>query len=230
MKENIKYHKKSKILIIAPHPDDEVLGCAGIMRKYSSEGHEVFVLIVTRGTSKKYSDVRITKGRKQALQAHFSLGVKETFFFDFPAPELDMVSLASISDSIFELIKKLKIDTLFIPHRGDIHRDHYIVFNAALVAARPVGDYTVKSIYAYETLSETEWAAPYSHDAFIPDHFVNIEQYFQSKLEAMSCYSGQLRTFPNPRSLESIEALAKFRGSTVGFERAEAFMTIRTIE
>jgi LmbE family N-acetylglucosaminyl deacetylase len=220
----------NKVLIVAPHPDDEVLGCGGIIKRYAFEGDDVYVLIVTKGTQKKYSEERIIKGRNQALQAHTLLGVRETFFFDYPAPELDLVSQAAISDSISELITRLKISVLFIPHRGDIHIDHYAVFNAALVAARPVGNYTIKSIYSYETLSETEWAAPFGNDTFIPDHFVNIDQYFQVKLEAMSCYTGQIRAFPNPRSLESIEALAKFRGATVGFKRAEAFMTIRTIE
>ena len=119
---------------------------------------------------------------------------------------------------------------LFIPHQGDIHIDHTVVFKASLVAARPVGNYSVKSIYAYETLSETEWAAPFCSETFIPNHFVNIEPYINKKLEAMSCFSGQIRNFPNPRSLEGIEALAKFRGATVGFDRAEAFMTIRTVE
>lgn len=221
---------KENILIIAPHPDDEVLGCGGIMSRYASEGHNVFALIVTRGTPKKYSDERIVKGRQQALQAHSLLGVKETFFLDYPAPELDQISQAAISDSILEIISKLKVTILFIPHRGDIHRDHYVVFNAALVAARPFGDYTVKAIYAYETLSETEWAPPFCNDSFIPNYFVNIEQYFQNKVDAISCYSGQLRVFPNPRSIGSIEALSKFRGSTVGYSRAEAFMTIRVIE
>lgn len=220
----------NRTLIIAPHPDDEILGCGGIMKRYKEENNTVYVLIVTRGTPKKYSDERIARGRRQALQAHSVLGVKETFFFDYPAPELDSIPVSVIADSIAELIGKLKIDRLFIPHRGDIHIDHHIVFNAALVAARPVGNYTVRSIYAYETLSETEWAPPYGDDAFIPDHFVNIEPYFQSKLDAMSCYSGQLRSFPNPRSIEAIDALARYRGATVGFERAEAFMTIRTIE
>lgn len=221
---------ENSTLIIAPHPDDEVLGCGGIMKRYNEKKQPVYVLIVTRGTPKKYSDERIALGREQALQAHSVLGVKETFFFDYPAPELDTIPVSIIADSIGKLISELEIERLFIPHRGDIHIDHHIVFNASLVAARPVGDYKVRSIYAYETLSETEWAPPYGDDAFIPDHFVNIEPYFQSKLDAMACYSGQLRSFPNPRSLEALDALSRFRGATVGFQRAEAFMTIRTIE
>ncbi len=220
---------KENILIIAPHPDDEVLGCGGVMRLYANDNHNVYVLIVTRGTARLYSDERIKLGRSQALQAHSILGVTETFFLDFPAPELDTIPIASISESIADIISKLKISMLFIPHRGDIHIDHLIVFNAAIVSARPVGDYSIRSIFAYETLSETEWAAPYSSDIFIPNHFVNIGSSVHSKLEAMSCYSGQLRKFPNPRSLEAIESLARFRGSTISCDFAEAFMSIRTI-
>lgn len=218
-----------KILIVAPHPDDEVLGCGGVMKRFSDEGDLVFVLIATRGTPLKYSDERISRGREEALRAHALLGVKETFFFNFLAPELDTVPQSHISEAISTLIKKLEIDTIFIPHRGDIHNDHRVIFNASLVAARPVGSYSVRSIFSYETLSETEWAPPFSDDAFIPDLFINIANTIKYKLDAMACYSGQLRNFPNPRSLETLDALATFRGSTVSLERAEAFMTIRRI-
>ena len=221
---------KNRTLIIAPHPDDEVLGCGGIIKRYHEEQQHVYVLIVTRGTARKYSDERIAWGREQALKAHSLLGVKETFFFDFPAPELDTISQSEISDAISGLINKLKIEVLFIPHRGDIHHDHRIVFNASIVSARPVGKYYVKDIYSYETLSETEWAAPFSDDAFIPNYFVNIENHISYKLDAMSSYAGQLREFPNPRSLECIKALASFRGATVGYKYAEAFMIIRSIQ
>jgi LmbE family N-acetylglucosaminyl deacetylase len=217
------------ILIIAPHPDDEVLGCGGIINRLSKD-NSVFVLIATRGTSKLYSETGIENVRNQAKAAHIILGVKETLFLDFPAPELDTVPLADISREITKLIQKYQIEVLYLPHRGDIHHDHKIIFNAGIVAARSVGDYTVKEIYCYETLSETEWAAPFADDAFIPTSFINIEDSFEAKKEAMKCYKSQLRDFPNPRSLESIEALAKFRGSTVGFKFAEAFMVIRQIK
>ena len=218
-----------KILIVAPHPDDEVLGAGGLIKKYSEDGKEVFVLVVTRGTPKYYADYKIQNVRKEALEAHKILGVKQTIFLDFHAPELDITSNAEISRAISKYISEWKITDLFIPHRGDIHNDHRKVFEESLVAARPVGDYTVKSIYAYETLSETEWAAPFSDDAFIPNHFVNISDSMEDKLEAMKCFKSQIRDFPSTRSLETIESLAKFRGATVGFNRAEAFMTIRTI-
>lgn len=222
--------ENNKILIIAPHPDDEILGCGGIVRKYAKDGKEVYVLVITRGTPKQYAEERILNVRKEALEAHKLLGVKETVFLDFHAPELDITSLAEISGSISAVIRKFEVDTLFIPHRGDIHSDHRVVYNASIVAGRPLAGSTVKNIYAYETLSETEWAAPLGDDAFIPTHFVDVSESFEKKLEAMSCFKSQLRAFPNSRSLEAIEALAKFRGATVGVERAEAFMTVRTIE
>jgi LmbE family N-acetylglucosaminyl deacetylase len=177
-----------------------------------------------------YSEDRIINVRKEARNAHQILGVKETTFLDFPAPELDTIPIAEISRAIADVIKKLNVFTVFLPHRGDIHHDHGIVFNAGLVASRPVGKYSVKEIYAYETLSETEWAAPFGDDAFIPVKFVNITDQMIYKLQAMQCFKSQLRDFPNPRSLEAIESLAKFRGASVGFERAEAFITIRNID
>lgn len=217
------------ILILAPHPDDEVLGCGATIKKLSEAGNQLFVLVVTRGSSKFYSDEKILNVRNEALLAHKLLGVKQTFFLDFPAPELDTVPLADISKEISKVLSDNKINVLYLPHRGDIHNDHRVVFNAGLVAARPVGEYFVKEVYAYETLSETEWAAPFADDAFIPTCFVNVENTLNSKMEAMKCFKSQLKAFPNPRSLETIEALAKFRGSTVGFKAAEAFMVIRQI-
>ncbi len=218
------------VLVIAPHPDDEVLGCGGTIKKLSGQGAKVYVLIVTRGKKELYSDERIKNVRQEALKAHNLLGVTHTRFFDFPAPDLDMVSLAEISTEISKVIREFSITDLYLPHRGDIHHDHKVVFNAGLVAARPSIENTVKCIYCYETLSETEWAAPFGDDAFIPTHFINIEVEFNIKLEALKCFKSQLRGFPNSRSLKSVEALANFRGSTVGLSYAEAFVTIRSIQ
>lgn len=221
---------KSKVLFVAPHPDDEVLGCAGTIKKLAARGARIIVLIMTRGKKELYSEERIRNVRQEAITAHHGLGVSDTKFFDFLAPDLDIVSQSDLSASIALVIKEFEIDTMYIPHGGDIHQDHKAVFTACLVAARPVGENTVRNIYSYETLSETEWSAPFSDDAFIPDRFVNITNEISSKLEAMKSYKSQLREFPNPRSLKTIEALATYRGSTVGLGYAEAFMTIRVIE
>ncbi len=219
-----------KHLFIAPHPDDEVLGCGGLIRKLADEGQQIYVLIMSRGIPKLYSDEKVNNVRNEARAAHQILGVKETLFLDYHAPELDTYPVADISRDIAGIISKYSITDLYLPHRGDIHNDHALVFKAGLVAARPVGNYSVKNIYCYETLSETEWAPPFGDDAFIPNHFVDITAQMSYKSEAMKCFKSQLKDFPNPRSLETIEALAKFRGSTVGFHRAEAFMVIRQIK
>lgn len=220
----------SNTLIIAPHPDDEILGCGGTIKKLSASGIRVVVLVATRGKKEMYSDERIINVRNEAKKAHKILGVTETRFFDFPAPDLDRVSLAEISGAISEVIREYDIATVYLPHYGDIHHDHRVIFQAGLVAARPVNGNPVKRIFSYETLSETEWAAPLGDMTFIPTRFVNISDFFNLKLEAMKCFKSQLRNFPNPRSLKAIEALANLRGSTVGFNYAEAFMTIRIIE
>ena len=133
-------------------------------------------------------------------------------------------------DSISSVIKQYNINILYIPHRGDIHHDHRAVFNASIVAARPVGNYSVKQIYAYETLSETEWAPPFSDDAFIPTYFVNIQDEINDKVNALMCYTGQIKEFPSSRSVIALRALAQYRGATVGFSSAEAFMLIRSIQ
>ncbi|MBN1414282.1 MAG: PIG-L family deacetylase [Bacteroidales bacterium] len=218
------------ILIIAPHPDDEVLGCGGIIKKFALREKKVYILIASRGKPGMYSEDRVKNVRKEALAAHRLLGVTETRFLDYQAPELDLISVSELASAIEAVIREFTADTLFLPHRGDIHHDHKAVFNAGLVAARPVNNNSVKRIYAYETLSETEWAAPFGDDSFLPTFYVDISATFNFKLEAMNCFKSQLKEFPNPRSLQSIEALANLRGSAVGFTHAEAFMTIRIIE
>lgn len=222
--------KNKKHLIIAPHPDDEILGCGGIIAKYTQRNDFVYVLVLTRGIPSLFSDESVENVRKECLEAHKLLGVTKTIFLDFPAPALDSVPIYEISNQIAKVITEIRPENLFLPHRGDIHNDHYVTFKAGLVAARPVNNNSVKNIYCYETLSETEWAAPFADDAFIPNVFENIEGAFiESKCKAMEKFASQLRPFPSSRSLKTIRSLAAFRGSTVGFTCAEAFMLIRSI-
>lgn len=221
------------ILVVAPHCDDEILGCGGSMAKHIAAGRSVYVAIITNGhlgAPELFSREGTEQVRAEAKAAHLLLGVKETFFLDFPAPRLDTIPAYQLSLRLSDLIRRLRIDTLYIPHRGDIHKDHAITYQASLVAARPINDNPVKRIYAYETLSETEWAPPFGDDAFIPTVFEDISGFIAKKQEAFSCFSTQIKTFPHPRSLESIENLAKYRGATVSVSHAEAFMLIREIK
>lgn len=224
----------SKILVIAPHADDEVLGCGAAMAKACSKGDEVYVLICTNasvGAPELFSTDKINKIRNEAITAHRLIGIKETFFLDFPAPALDQFPRYKMSNEISSVIKKIKADTVYIPHRGDCHKDHVIIHDCAMVACRPLANCCVKHLYAYETLSETEWGEPIATNFFVPVKYstYTIEE-FQKKLDAMSCFKSQLYPFPASRSLEAIEALAKYRGCTVSAERAEAFEVLRDID
>lgn len=223
-----------KILVIAPHADDEVLGCGATIAKACANGDEVYVLICTNasvGAPELFSSDIIKQIRAEALEAHRILGVKETLFLEFPAPVLDQYPRYKMSNEMSSIIRKIGADTVYIPHRGDCHKDHAIIHECAMVACRPLANCTVKHVYAYETLSETEWGEPISVDFFVPvkyNTFSVVE--FQKKLDAMSCFKSQLYPFPASRSLEAIEALAKYRGCTVSSERAEAFEVLRDID
>lgn len=220
------------ILVVAPHPDDEVLGCGGILAKYAKNGDHTYVAVMTNahiGAPEQFTPDGVINVRNEALKAHQVLGVKETFFFDFPAPRLETTPGYEIAIALNKLINQLSINTLYLPHRGDMHKDHAIIFYAALVAARPINNCPVKDIYTYETLSETEWAAPFGSDVFIPNVYVDITGTFDVKLRAMECFASQIKSYPHPRSAKGLESLAVFRGCTVGVPLAESFALIRSV-
>lgn len=219
------------ILIIAPHADDEIIGCGATIAKHIHKGDIVSIIIATNafeGAPELFSKESIEIVRKEATEAHKLLGVQNTFFLDFPAPALNAFPEFKISIKLSEIFSEVKPVTMYIPHPGDIHQDHKALYRASLVAARPQFNYSIKNIYCYETLSETEWA-PLQEKPFVPNHFVNVTDFFDKKIEAFKCFETQIKQFPHPRSLEAFEALAKFRGSTIGVGRAEAFFVERQI-
>lgn len=221
-------------LIIAPHADDETLGCGATISKINESGNDVYIAVLTNacvGAKELFSEDDIRRVRKEALKAHAILGVKKTLFYDLPAPRLDQHPLYKISDVIAQFIKEIKPATLFIPHRGDLHVDHRLIYDAALVAARPQNNCSVRKILAYETLSETEWASPYQESYFIPNYFIEVsDRHLAKKKEAMSCYRSQIREYPHSRSIETIEILSRYRGSIIGVNAAEAYSLVRIIE
>lgn len=218
-----------RIVVVAPHPDDEVLGCGGVMARHAAEGDEVFVVVATRGAPELYSDESVEQTRAEARQAHAILGVRETRFLDFPAPKLDVTPGHLIADALAKQFQELRPERVYLPHHGDLHSDHGRIYHATLVAARPLASCSVKQLLCYETLSETEWAPPIDNAVFYPTVFVDIAAYLPKKLEAMQCFASQLKPAPNPRSLEAIEALSRYRGSTVNVHAAEAFVLIRDV-
>lgn len=175
------------ILVFAPHPDDEVLGCGGTIARYVSEGNHVYVCIVTSGFPPVYEqDYRIAKENgwphvqyPDIMGAHKILGIKETFFLQFPAVQLETVPRYDINEKISSLVRKLSPEVVLIPHFGDMQKDHAITAEAVMVAVRPKYENTVRYVYSYETLSETEWSIPHSANAFIPNTFVDISFYLE---------------------------------------------------
>lgn len=218
------------VLVIAPHPDDEVLGAGGTIARLSAERHHVVVAIVTRGMPELFDQALIEQGREEAVRAHAILGVAETRFMDFPAAQLDTVPHHRLNAGMLALVGETRPEMVLIPFRDDLHLDHRLVFDSALVAVRPTPGSGVREVYAYETLSETNWNASRSITApFVPDLYVRIDDFLDRKLEAMRAYASQLREFPDERSIGALEALARSRGATVGCRAAEALMTIRRL-
>lgn len=218
-----------RVLVIAPHPDDEILGCGGTIARLVADGHEVHVLVATTGKPPAFSAEGVAQVRSEMAAAHAFLGITETHTLDLPAAALDTVPAATINAEIGKVVNDLTPDTLFVPFYGDVHGDHQLVFTAAMVAARPRHDRAPATILAYETLSETNWYAPPVTPAFIPNVYIDISQTLDAKLDAFRKFESQVRPFPEERSVEAIEALARFRGSTVYCKAAEAFVNVRQI-
>lgn len=218
-----------KVLVIAPHPDDEVLGCGGTIAKYVSQGDNVYVCIITKGCEPLFTAESVAKVRSECIKADKSLGVKKTFFLDFPAAMLENVPRYKLNDALVKVVQEVKPEVVYLPHRGDMQLDHKITVDAAMVALRPKYAHVVKKIYAYETLSETGWDVPNVINEFIPNAYHDISGYLETKLTAMSMFTTQLAQFPKARSIEAIKVLAMYRGTTVNCMAAEAFSLIREI-
>ena len=212
-----------RAIVIAPHNDDEILGAGGTMAKLAKQGHEVIVCEVTAGD---LGNEMVQLQKREAIASHELIGV-QTHFMDLPVVGLHEMRTAEINAAFQEHLLELRPDVVFLPHIGDMHIDHRMTVEAAMVALRPVTFPALKAIYAYETLSETDWNTPTVNNAFIPTMFVDITDEIDTKLRAMECHRTQLREYPHPRSLEAIRALAMHRGSTVCRAYAEAFMVVR---
>lgn len=219
-----------RVLVIAPHPDDEIIGVGGTIAKRVAQEHEVYVCVVTKGSTAMFSPESIEQVRTECRKADAVLGVSETIFLDFPAVMLETVPRHEFNGAFMKLIQQIRPDEVYIPHRGDMQIDHQMVADAVMVAVRPRGDYSVKKVYAYETLSETGWNIPNVQNEFIPTVYEDITEYMGQKLQAMNIFRSQLGDFPEARSIGAIDALAKFRGATVSRKAAEAFVLVREVK
>lgn len=222
------------ILVVVAHPDDEILGCGGtIKRLVDEEGYEAYTLILGEGITSR-DDRRDEKKRENDLKllgenahkANKIIGVNEVFLYDFPDNRFDTVSLLDIVKVIEKLKSEIKPEIIFTHYEKDLNVDHQITYKAVLTATRPVTDECVKELYSFEVLSSTEWNYPLTYS---PDVFFDISEYIQYKIKAMEVYTSEIRNYPHPRSLEGINIDAKSWGLKTGLEYAEAFKLGRMI-
>ena len=218
-----------KVLVFAPHRDDEILGCGGTMLKRKAAGDHITVCLVTarEGDVLPACTQRIHDEMKRC---HAFVGVDEYIGFHFGANKLELFTLLEFNKAFDDAVKKVQPDEVYLPFWGDMQKDHQMTVDGAMVALRQKNSYAPKRIYAYETLSETGINVPSVNNIFIPTVYEDISDYLDGKLKAMSYYESQLHPFPDLRSIETVEALAKFRGAMVNVKAAEAFMLIREVK
>lgn len=220
-----------KILIVAAHPDDEVLGCFGTVAKMIKAGHEAYTLILSGGkTSRDNTEQSEIDNLKIEMQkANELIGIKKIYQGDFPDNSFDSVPLLEIVKKIEEIKEEIQPEIIFTHHIGDMNIDHQITHKAVLTATRPMKDECVKTIYSMEVPSSTEWNSFNGVTTFIPNVFFEIEDTIDLKIEAMSKYKSELREYPHPRSLQHIKEFSKVNGTKVGLNYSENFMCIRNI-
>jgi LmbE family N-acetylglucosaminyl deacetylase len=224
-----------KILVIAAHPDDEVLGCGGTIQRLSSQGAEVHILILSTGLTSRADFLperdsgHLEVHYDRARQACTLLGARNVSFAGFPDQKMDTLPLLLITQRIEREIELLYPDIVFTHHGGDLNMDHVITYRATLTATRPTSARKVRAVYAYEVPSSTEWAFHRFEPKFHPSLFFDVSETLSVKVKAMQIYESEARVFPHPRSSLSLESIARKWGSTVGVLAAEAFEVVREV-
>lgn len=223
-------------LVIAAHPDDEVLGCGAYMARLAAAGENVLTVFVSDGESSRFNNGEIetqrvqqliNRRRQQAIAASKIMGTMEPRFLDFADNRLDRVARLDITKALENIILAFQPVRVLTHHWSDLNIDHQILSEVVQVIARPQEGNSIKELLFFELPSSTEWRAGGS-SCFTPSVFVNVENYVSQKLEALGAYDSELRPFPHPRSHEAIQALLKWRGASSGFSYAEAFAMGRT--
>jgi len=224
------------ILVIAAHPDDEILGCGGTIARLVKEGNTVYTLILGEGITSRdekrdrhKNEEEIKKLRSHIKAANKIIGVKDVFVFDFPDNRFDTVALLDMVKIVETIKKRVYPDIIFTHHHGDLNIDHQITFQAVMTAFRPIRGEKAKDIYSFEVPSSTEWNGPFPSAYFMPNYFVDISKTLKLKIKALKEYKSEIREFPHPRSIKALETIAKYRGIQVGSEAVEAFEAVRII-
>jgi LmbE family N-acetylglucosaminyl deacetylase len=218
------------VLIVVAHPDDEALGAGGTLARHSQNGDHVSIVILADGESSRhgYHQDGIMARQQSAARAAQALGARAPQLLGLPDNALDSLPLLHVVQKLEPFFRSIKPAIVYTHHPHDLNIDHRIVANAVLIACRPISGSPVRAIYTFETASSTEWSIPGAL-AFSPRRFVDISATLNAKIAALQCYDSEMRQFPHPRSYEAVEALARWRGATVGLAAAEAFEVQREI-
>lgn len=223
------------VLVLAAHPDDEVLGCGGTIARLTGEGHSVAIAILGEGMTSRYAKREtVDRSLVRALHARSRevadiLGARDLIKHNLPDNRFDTVALLDVVKMIEQIVEKISPRVIYTHHGGDLNIDHEIVFRATLTATRPVTGASVQTIYAYEVPSSTEWAFQSHQAGFSPNVFTDIDKTLAVKLKAMAAYESEVRSFPHPRSADALTCIARRWGSAVGLAAAEAFELVREV-
>ena len=219
------------VLVVAAHPDDELLGCGGSLIKLSRKKCKIFALFFTDGVSsrERNNNKEAISRKKDSLKSLKIVGVQNTKFLSYPDNALDKVPLIKITREIENVIKKFKPDTIFTHSNVDLNIDHEIISRAVVTATRPKPNFCVKNILLFETLSSTEWNFNLKKKSFNPNFFIDITKTIDTKVKAARAYKSEINSWPHPRSIKGIKNLAKYRGQSVGLKYAEAFYLLRQV-
>ena len=224
--------KNKKILVVAAHPDDELLGCGGSLAKLSKDKCNILTLFFTDGVSSREKNKKNedNQRKKNALKSLKIIGVKQSKFLSYPDNALDKVPLIKITKEIEKVIMKFKPHTIFTHSNVDLNIDHEIISRAVVTATRPKPNFCVKNIFLFETLSSTEWNFNLKKKSFNPNYFIDITKSIKTKIKAAKAYKQEISPWPHPRSINGIKNLAKYRGQSVGVKFAEAFFVLRQVK
>lgn len=219
------------VAVVAPHPDDETLGCGGTLLKHIARGDDVHWIVFTGiSTELGFTEERVRSRDEEILRVAESYGFAGTHRLGFPTMQLDRLPKADLVGALGAVVKRLGVHTLYVPYRNDAHSDHAAVFDACAACTKTFRYPSVQSVRAYETLSETEYGVKPEDTGFRPNLFVDIAAFIDRKLEIMSIYANEMAPFPFPRSDVALLAQAQLRGTQCGATAAEAFMLLKEIE
>ena len=218
------------LLVVAPHPDDESLGCGGTLLRARASGAEVHWLIVTAMTADGgFSDEQITTRSNEIDRVAEAYDFASVHQLGLPTTMLDTLPLGEITGAISNVVRDVAPSDVLLPFRNDIHSDHTVVFDAAASATKSFRAPSVRSVLMYETLSETDFVVRPEAGAFSPQVFLSVEDHLEKKLEILDIYTSEMHPFPFPRSTEAVRALAMLRGAQSGARAAEAFMLVKAV-